>query len=150
MRSCSAYHARLRYPCSASGVNARYHRQVLPSPTSRTVWWRNSRCADADFDEIGPGLSHMKRQELPLLQATFECSESGHVDKKGVHHLPSRTRKHCADVVAGCTSASFRAVPLHSIVTLSNRSYHRTNLYACRQIASWVKAQSSPKQCSFF
>lgn len=98
------------------------------------------------FNQKRPGLLHVKRQELPLLQATFECSEFGHVDKKRssadtvTHYY---TRKHSSDIVTGCTSASFRAVPLHGIVTLSNRSYHRTNLYACHQIAFWSPRQSS-------
>lgn len=66
---------------------------------------------------------------------------------KGVRQSPSRTRKNRSDAVAGSTSASSRAVPLHAIVTLSSPSYPRTNLYACRQIAFQTIAKSSRK-CS--
>lgn len=98
-------------------------------------------------NQCKPGLSHL---ETPRLQATFECSKSGHVDKKEFSSCLRALENTVPnpDTVTGCTSASFRAVPLHGIVTLSNRSYHYTNLYACRQIAFWIKAKSSPKQCS--
>ena len=93
-------------------------------------------------NQCKPGLSHL---ETPRLQATFECSKSGHVDKKEfsscLHALENTVPN--PDTVTGCTSASSRAAPLHGIFTLSNRSYHRTNLYACRQIAFWSPRQSS-------
>lgn len=125
-------------------------------PSSNLSSLNKSNCVVEKFllrgrlcNQSKPGLSHL---ETPRLQATFECSKSGYVDKKGVQQLPSRTRKHRSEsrYSDGMYFGLFPCSSLHGIVTLSNCSYHRTNLYACRQIAFWIKAKSSPKQCSTF
>ena len=93
-------------------------------------------------------LSHAETPRLPHYKRCSSAPDQAMSTKKESSTCHHELGKNRSGTVTGCSSASFRAVPLHGIVTLSNRSYHYTNLYACRQIAFWIKAKSSPKQCS--
>lgn len=132
-----------------TALTAEYHRQILPRSTSPTVWRRNSCCADEFAINANQAYRILKRQDCKRPSSAPNLDMSTKKEFSRCLHALENTVPN-PGTVTGCTSASFRAVPLHGIVTLSNRSYHRTNLYACRQIAFWIKAKSSPKQCSTF
>lgn len=132
-----------------TALTAEYHRQILPPSTSRTVWWRNSCCADESAINANQAYRILKRQDCKRRSSAPNLDISTKKEFSSCLHTLENTVPN-PDTVTGCTSAFFCAVCLHGTVTLSNRSYHRTNLYACRQIAFWIKTKSSPKQCSTF